>query len=176
MKENHRNKFDLHPISKASITVNAINEHDNCNLSEDPMSLDEIVELRQKERKKLLELYGQSTERSNEIEHMMFLKHQFISKTLPYRKENQYKVLNMLLADRGILFTFGNDGYWNRKINYEINSKHRRLFRDKTLQEELYQGIPAWQYISSESEKEIHIELLRRITRIAAEKHQNLSS
>ena len=176
MQKNHPSKFYLNPISKASLSAKMATEINKDGSFVEPMSLDEIIELRQKERKKLLALYGQSTDRFNEVEHTLYLKHQFISKTLPYEQKDQYEILSMLLADRGTLFTYGNDGYWNRKINHEINSKHRRLSRDKTLQEKLYQGIQAWQHVSSESEKKIHIELLRRITRIAAEKHQNLSS
>ena len=175
MREDDASVFFLKPVSRAPASMKMIGEADELISEGDSISLPEAIELRRKERIKLLELYGQSVDRFNEIEHALYLKHQFISKTLPDEKERRCKILNMLLADRGILFTYGNDGYWNRQINRQIISEHRRLFRDKTLQEKLCEDIPAWQSMAS-VEKEIHIALLVKITRLAAKKHQNLDN
>lgn len=176
MKERHHSGFYLKPISRHFNAEKETAKIDEYASSGDSMSIDEILELRQRERKKLLALYGQSSERYNEIEHALYLKQQFISKTLPPDENDSCKILNMLLADRGILFTYGNDGYCNRQINRDIISEYRCLFRDRTVQEEFYQSIQAWKDVSTDSEKKICIELLKRITQTAAERHQNLET
>lgn len=176
MQKKDNNEFYLKPTAQIAHLKWEITEIDSCDSSEDAMSLKEIAALRLRERKKLLELYSLSTEDFNEMEHKLYFKHKFASKTLPDDKEKQYQILNMLLADRGALFTYGNDGYWNRQVNREIISEYNRLFRDKTLQSKLYEKLPALNQIDSDAERSLHIELLTKITETAAQKHQSLKN
>lgn len=113
------------------------------------------------ERKGLLSLCGYAATRYNEVKKTLYLKAAFVSASL---QNSASEVLDILLADQGILFTGASPHYRHAQVNNEPIEAQLPLFNSSTKRMMLYDDLCGWKAQNmSEQEIEIHKALLERI-------------
>lgn len=150
------------------------------------LNVEEFYDSLKASRKGLLLECGyteKDVKRANNIDDFLYLKHGFILKnTVP-----KWNLLKIYLADQEILFSYSDERYWRRQVSRDAVSARNRLSRDSNARKQLARSLLVWKEIEIFDEamhkeeptvpikdRKLYIDLLEKITDIAAKKHMSL--